>query len=169
MFKSRVAVTGLMAAAMLQASCGRGAGREGVHPVHAHLFRQGSDLTLAFENVSERPICMPQITFSDGSRSGVHLYLYDPVTRELDESFALVTRAPGAKVDCGIVMPGESRAGTFRLKFVTGYFTRPPDCFYLVAVYRLATSEGMIASGPSRAVRVCKADYAADPGARHGD
>ena len=161
MTRTRRGMAGLILVATIQASCGKVS--DGEHQVRAHAFRQGSELFLVFENVSRKRICMPPIAFSDAERSGVHLYLYDPRSRELQQSFALVTWVPGAKKDCAMVMPGESRAGTYRIKFVMNYFSRPPECFYLVAVYGWASPAGMVTSGPSKPLRVCKADYAGDP------
>jgi hypothetical protein len=161
MINRRPGIAALMFAALLQASCAKPL--DPGYQVQAHAFRQGSQLVLAFENVSGKPLCMPQIALSDGDRSGVHVYLYDPGTRELDEAFALVTRAPGESAECSDVMPGESRVGTFRIKFVMNYFPRAPECFYLVAAYRKGSPPGQVASRPSKPLRVCKADYAGDP------
>lgn len=155
----------MLVATLVAAACARPSPPGEEYRVQARLARDGDHIVMAFRNISKSPICMADIRFSDSDRSGMFVYLYDPVARDLQASFALVYWAPDAVAECRWVKPGESRTGRFRIQHVLRYFSRVPECFYLVTVYRKRSESGLVASKPSEPVRICKGSGVAGVGA----
>ena len=155
----------MLVAALVAAACARTTPPGEDDRVQAQLARDGDHIVMAFRNISEGPICMADIRFADSDRSGMWVYLYDPATRDLQASFALVYWAPDVVAECRWVKPGESRTGRFRIQHVLRYFSRVPECFYLVTVYRKRSESGLVASKPSEPVRICTGPRVAGGGA----
>ena len=153
MVRARSGIAALIVAALLHASCAKP--HDPDYQVRAHLLRDGRDIILVYENASNAPLCMPEVSYADSRRSGTGVYLYDPKRNDIQEAFALVTWAPGSERECRTVMPGESLTLRRSLDHLLRHFPDVPECYYLVTVYRRIAPEGLVASEPSRPLWVC--------------
>ena len=126
------------------------------HQLGLRLFKHDEIVVIELTNTSDAAL---QITQLDVIESALNVYLYDPVTKDLQEAFATSFANPkGPKRTIPMLRPGETRTLRLTTENIEKYFFRVPRCYYLVANYRDRRGETKISSPTSNAVQICTSD-----------
>lgn len=122
------------------------------------LEKRGDQITYSVTNQSREVAVVNEANFVNFAKSGHGIFLYDPVTKQVQTGWGTVLQSPrmrAAKPNVVVLSPGATYEQRYPLQHLTRLFLKVPRCFYLVAVYRHQEKPSAKANAVSNAIHIC--------------
>lgn len=132
---------------------------EDLPQIKSSIKVSGEYLEISYENISDKPIKIGNISFSEPEITGTFFYIYDVDKKKNQSSGAVVDYPPGASREQSpsiYLTPGAQNSIKIKSSAVMDYFIYVPRCYYLTTVYRKIWKGFLIHSRPSVPLLFCK-------------
>jgi hypothetical protein len=114
--------------------------------------------SLRIKNISESPINIGPVNFSNSAQSGFWVFIYDLKRKKIEQGYALGNPIFGGVADTQYdrkILPSGEINIVLKKDEVIGYFMKEPRCYYVVFLYRKKISGSTIFSKPSAPIFHC--------------